>query len=150
MHTDTSEGTEAATPAPRAWLVVASADHVARGVSLGIGQVNHGSRAGLQKMSKGDAIIYYSPTQVMNQKPPLQEFTAWGVIADDEIWQADEGDFKPFRRRVNFDQATPAKLADVRDQLILTQGPNWGYQLRRGLVELDPADARAIRASMGR
>ena len=43
----------------------------------------------------------------MGDKVPLQQFTAIGIMADDEIWQADDGDFKPFRRREHESCAKP-------------------------------------------
>ena len=44
-----------------AWIGVASAEHVARGVDLGIAQIGHGKHAGLARMKRGDTLIYYSP-----------------------------------------------------------------------------------------
>ena len=79
----------------------------------------------------------------------LQAFTAIGTIADDEIWQADEGDFKPYRRRVDYDvSARTTPVETLRQELELTSGPNWGYQLRRGLVQLSDHDVTVIRRAM--
>ncbi|WP_136707506.1 EVE domain-containing protein [Agromyces sp. H66] len=127
-----------------AWLGVASAEHVRRGVSLGIAQIGHGRRAGLARMHAGDTIAYYSPTERLGDGVPLRHFTAIGRIADDVIWQADEGDFRPFRRRVEWTDAAPVALDVVRDRLALTARPNWGHLLRRGLVPLDDADAAVL------
>ena len=82
-----------------AWLGVVSAEHVRRAVDLGIAQIGHGKRAGLVRMKAGDVLVYYSPVESMGDRDPLREFTALGVIEEGEIWQADEGCFKPFRRR---------------------------------------------------
>lgn len=131
-----------------AWLGVVSAAHVRRAQVLGIAQINHGKRAGLARMHAGDVLIYYSPVENMGDREPLRAFTAYGVVADDEIWQADEGDFKPFRRRIAYEATNPAPLAELRARLQLTSLPNWGYQLRRGIVPIDDADAAAIRAEM--
>ena len=132
-----------------AWLGVASADHVARGVGLGIGQIGHGARPGLSRMRPGDLLVYYSPRETRDGAP-LRAFTAVGRVEDDEVWQADEGDFRPWRRRVAYGSgADPVPLASVRADLELTNGPNWGYRLRRGLVELSDHDAGVIVAAMG-
>ncbi|MCU1477362.1 MAG: hypothetical protein JWQ64_2055 [Subtercola sp.] len=131
-----------------AWLGVVSRSHVERGVGLGIAQVNHGKMAGLARMSGGDWLVYYSPRTDYPDGDALQAFTAIGQIADDEIFQADDGDFHPFRRRVNYlslKRAVP--LAEVTDRLDLTSDPNWGYQLRRGLIPLSDADLEVIRAA---
>jgi hypothetical protein len=132
------------------WLVVASADHVRRGVGLGVAQVNHGQRGGLARMHPGDTVVYYSSTEHMGDKAPLQHFTAIGTVTPDDIWQADEGDFKPFRRRVEYADIEPLPLADVKADLHLTGVPNWGYQLRRGLVLLDDHDVDLLRSRMAR
>jgi len=126
------------------WLGVVSAAHVRRAQHLGIAQIGHGKRAGLSRMHPGDTLIYYSPTEELGGTTPLRAFTAVGVIADGEIWQADEGEFHPFRRRVDYAETRVLPLADIRDELHLTSQPNWGYQLRRGLVQLDDHDAALI------
>jgi len=118
------------------WLGVVSADHVHRGVSLGIAQIGHGKRAGLARMSRHDILVYYSPVQRQGDKTPLRCFTALGAITDDETWQADEDDFRPFRRRVRYEATRPVSVDDVKALLALTSTPNWGYQLRRGLIPL--------------
>jgi hypothetical protein len=131
------------------WLGVASRDHVRRGVELGIAQIGQGKRYGLARMRPRDWIVYYSPRAIFGDKEPLQAFTAIGEIVDDEIWQADEGDFKPWRRRVDYlTGAVDAPVRPLTATLELTRRPNWGYQLRRGLVELSDEDFVAIRAAM--
>ena len=132
----------------RGWLGVVSAAHVRRGVELGIAQINHGKRAPLARMQPGDTLVYYSPTQQRGDRTPYQCFTAIGTVADDDIWQADEGDFTPYRRRIDYLAATPVPLAALRPRLHLTEEPNWGYQLRYGLVPLDAHDVQIIREAM--
>ncbi len=132
------------------WLGVASAEHVRRGVSLGIAQIGHGQRGGLAKMQPGDGLAYYSPRESLaDPKPTLRAFTAIGYVPDDTIWQADEGDFQPWRRRLAYvEGAMPAPLVSVRNHLELTAQPNWGYSLRRGLIEISEHDFRVIEATM--
>ena len=132
----------------RAWLGVASAEHVRSGVEQGIAQIGHGKRGGLARMNGGDTIVYYSPVEVLGDKAPLQQFTAIGEIADDEIFQEHESEIHMFRRRVTYEHLTPVPLSRVRDQLRLTSTPNWGYQLRLGLVPLDERDVEVLRAAM--
>ena len=130
-----------------AWLGVVSADHVRRGVSLGIAQLGHGKRSGIARLGRGDWLIYYSPKTSMRDGEPLQQFTAIGKVVDDEIWQADEGDFQPFRRRIHYLSDThPVPVASLR--LDLTSQPNWGYQLRRGLIPLSERDLATVREAM--
>jgi EVE domain len=133
----------------RFWLGVVSRDHVRRGVEEGIAQIGHGKSTGLQRMGPGDGFVYYSPRDAYPKGAPLKAFTAVGRVADDEVWQADEGDFKPWRRRIDYERAAAeVPIAELNDRLELTAKPNWGYALRRGLVELSAADFALIHAAM--
>lgn len=132
------------------WLGVAAADHVRRGVTLEFAQIGHGKRGGLARMRAGDSLVYYSPRASLDDpKPTLRAFTAIGLIPDDEIWQADDGDFQPWRRRVDYvADAVEVPLASLHGALDLTRDPHWGYQLRRGLIELSAPDHALIHAAM--
>ncbi|GGL90237.1 EVE domain-containing protein [Nakamurella endophytica] len=133
-----------------AWLGTVSAEHVRRGVEQGIAQIGHGKRSGLRRMAAGDWLVYYSPTEVLHQGPPLRSFTAIGRVHDDVLWQGDEGEFRPWRRRIDYvTGARPVPVRDLQEVLDLTAVPNWGYQLRRGLIPLSERDLRTIAAAMG-
>ncbi len=135
---------------PNHWLGVVSRDHVLRGVSLGICQIGHGTRAPLLRMAPGDGLVYYSPRESLGTDRPLRAFTAIGRVADAEVWQADEGDFRPWRRRVDYAAgASEVPVSDLSDRLELTSQPNWGYALRRGLVPLSAGDFAVIAEAMG-
>lgn len=132
------------------WLAVVSQDHVDRAVSLGIAQVNHGRRGPLASMHAGDRLVYYSPRTSMRGGSPLRAFTALATFPDDDLWQADEGEFRPWRRRASYvAEARPAPVDELRGALELTAAPNWGYQLRRGLVPLSDHDVDLAAEAMG-
>ncbi len=132
-----------------AWLGVVSRDHVTRAVEEGIAQIGRGKRTGLARMKAGDWLIYYSPRSSLDSNEPLQSFTAIGEIADEEIWQADEGSFKPWRRRVNYiKNASETPIRPLIGILDMTAIPNWGYQLRRGLLKLSDSDFTTIQSAM--
>lgn len=131
------------------WVGVVSKNHVMRGVALGIAQIGHGKRSGLARMHGGDGFIYYSPKESMEGTVPLQSFTAIGKITDDDIWQANEGDFKPWRRRVSYAQSIEAPIRPLLDELSFTKDKtNWGYSLRYGLVEITELDFKIIAKAM--
>ncbi|HEY3559853.1 MAG TPA: hypothetical protein VGL05_20430 [Kribbella sp.] len=136
----------------RAWLGVISADHTQRAVHGGFIQLNHGKRYGVARLRQGDGFAIYSPTERYGEKSPLRAFTALGVVADEAPYQAEpmsmgaRGTVEPWRRRIEFLPVHRAPLRDV--ELKLTQAPNWGYQLRRGLVPLDPGDFETLQAFM--
>ncbi|MFD3405623.1 EVE domain-containing protein [Kribbella sp. NPDC058693] len=136
----------------RAWLGVVSADHTQRAVEGGFIQLNHGKRYGVARLRQGDGFVIYSPTEHYREKRPLRAFTALGVVADEAPYQAEpmsmgeRGIVQPWRRRIEF---LPVHRADVHEvELELTRRPNWGYQLRRGLVPLEPEDFEALREAM--
>lgn len=136
----------------RAWLGVISADHTRRAVEGGFIQLNHGMRYGVARLRQGDGFAIYSPTERYGEKSPLRAFTALGVVADEAPYQAEpmsmgaRGTVEPWRRRIEFLPVHRAPLREV--DLKLTQAPNWGYQLRRGLVPLDPEDFETLREFM--
>ena len=138
----------------RAWLGVVSAEHARGATEGGFIQLNHGKRPGVARLRAGDGFVIYSPTERYGEKVPLRAFTALGVVSDAEPYQAEpmsmgaHGIVRPWRRRVDFDVVEPAALADVTGELELTQQPNWGYQLRRGLVSLTVDDFQLLRSAM--
>ncbi|WP_235492648.1 MULTISPECIES: EVE domain-containing protein [unclassified Leifsonia] len=141
----------------RFWLGVVQRDHVLHGVAQGIAQFNHGSKAAVSRLREADGLIYYSPRVSFPDGDPLREFTAIGRVADDSVYQATDGHavtggdtFRPWRRRIDYDRE--AQAVPIRPLLgaleFTTASPNWGYQLRRGLIELSRHDFDVIRAQM--
>ena len=68
----------------RHWVVVASRDHARRGVREGFIMANHGKRAPLRRMSRGDGILVYSPTTTYPRGEPLRAVTFVGEVTGDE------------------------------------------------------------------
>ncbi|GMA95605.1 hypothetical protein GCM10025881_24290 [Pseudolysinimonas kribbensis] len=86
--------------------------HVLVGVELGIAQTNHGAKAGIARMGPGDGFVFYSPKTSYPDGDPLQEFTAIGRVAPGEPWQAEDGEWRPWRRKVDYDGAAhPVPIA---------------------------------------
>lgn len=133
------------------WLGVVQRAHVLRGVELGIAQTNHGAKAGVLRMKPGDGLVYYSPKTEYPDGAPLREFTAIGTIADAEPYEAEDGDRRPWRRSVTYDlSAVATSITPLLPVLEFTRGnANWGFQLRRGQLELSERDFRVIAREMG-
>lgn len=139
----------------RNWLAVASADHVHIGLQAGFMQVSHGKMSPLRRIQPGDRVVYYSPNQryspshARREKDRLQAFTAIGTVKAGEPYRAElEAGFQPFRRDVAWHEAAPATLAELQERLSFTQGRNWGYRLRQGLVEISSDDMTTIAEAM--
>ncbi len=132
------------------WVGVVSREHVKRGVKLGIAQIGHGKRSGLARMHTGNWLIYYSPRESLDGHDPVQAFTAIGQLPDDDIWEADEGDFKAWRRKVDYKPAKDAPIRPLLDDLSFTKGKkSWGYAFRYGLFPIPQEDFEIIAKAMG-
>ncbi len=121
-------------------------------VDLGFAQVSHGARTGLDSMGESDGIVYYSPRTEYPDGDVLRHFTAVGRVADDQVYQALALDWKPWRRRVDWERmAESAPVRPLIGALDFTRNaPNWGYQLRAGHLEISRHDFDVIREAMQR
>jgi len=114
-------------------------------------QVCHGKAAPLRRIDAGDHVVYYSPSEAFRGADRLQSFTAMGVVSDGIPYKAQMcGDFRPFRRDVDWLAAEETPIKPLLEQLAFTSGKrNWGYQLRFGLFEISGDDMAVIAAAMG-
>ena len=130
------------------WLGIVQRDHVDQGVEQAIAQTNHGVRGGIQRMSPGDGLVYYSPRESYPDGIQLRHFTAIGFVADAEPWQTETG---LWRRTVDYDRsATSTPIAPLLDELLFTRGnSNWGFVMRRGQLEISQHDFGVIAREMG-
>ena len=133
----------------KAWIAVASADHVADGRREGFIQVCHGKPGPLRRVQPGDLVAYYSPRDQMRGGTPVQAFTALGVVKPGAPYQVTLAPgFHPFRRDVAWCAAQPAPIRPLLDALSWG-GPNWGHRLRFGLFEVPDTDMTLIAQAMG-
>lgn len=132
------------------WIIVASKDHLQRGLGGGFIQANHGKAAPLKRMQTGDWFIFYSPKLEYDQPEKLQCFTAIGKIADENIYQSDMGGgFVPFRRNVSFLPAQDVSILPLIDELtFIKDKTHWGAPFRFGTVEIPEQDFRLIAGRM--
>jgi hypothetical protein len=135
----------------KSWIAVACAQHVRIGRSQGFMQVCHGKAAPLRRLSPGDHVAYYSPTETLRGKDRLQAFTAIGVVAPGVPYQADMDDsFRAFRRDVLWSEAIEAPVRPLLGCLSFARdNRSWGCQLRFGLFRIEDEDMRIIASAMG-
>lgn len=133
---------------PRAWIAVASAEHVRIGRRGGFMQVNHGKEAPLRRLRPGDRVAYYSPKERIRDGDLVQAFTALGIVAEGVLYQGVMSDgFHPFRRDVRWLATRDAPIRPLLDRLSFG-GPGWGARFRYGLFEVTPADMDLIEQAM--
>ncbi|SRR6266404_2523388 len=132
------------------WIGVASKNHVANGINLGICQFCHGKLAPAKRLKKNDFIIYYSPKQTMEGSEPCQQFTALGIVVDDSPYQVDINEnFKPFRRNVTYFNAQHIDIKPLISILpFIKNKQSWGYIFRYGFFEIDQKSFEIIAQKM--
>lgn len=132
------------------WIAVASANHVRRGQAGGFMQVSHGKLTPLKRISPGDGVVYYSPTETYGEKDRLQAFTAIGTVHEGEPYVGDMGGgFQPGRRDVDWAASRDAPIQPLLERLELTAGQkNWGGRFRFGLIGITQQDFDIIAEAM--
>ncbi|MFI5419416.1 MAG: EVE domain-containing protein [Nitrososphaerales archaeon] len=120
------------------WIMVASKNHVIRGVEGGFCQANHGKEAPLKRLKRDDWITFYSPKETFEGNSPLRKFTALGQIKDDRVYQVEvNSDFHPFRRNVEFHVVIETSIEPLIPELsFIKNKKSWGYVFRLGLIQI--------------
>lgn len=132
------------------YIIVASKDHVEKGKKEGFAQAGHSKKTQLEKLKKGDWVIYHlSKDKYINGKA-FQKFTAIGEIMDEVPFQISiNQDFKPWRRIVNFHPEKEIDIKPLLDNLaFINNRRKWGLHLMSGFVEIGKVDFELIAKKM--
>ncbi|MEO8110780.1 MAG: EVE domain-containing protein [Ginsengibacter sp.] len=132
------------------FLIGASKDHVLKGKEGGFAQAGHGRKDYISKPSKGDWIVFYSSKDKFEDTKPFQKFTAIGQVVDEESYQSNtSGDFKPYRRQVEFKESNEAEIRPLLDKLsFIRNKKKWGFYLISGFREISKEDFTIIKKAM--
>lgn len=132
------------------WILVASKDHVQRGIKEGIAQACHGKAYPLERMSISDGIIYYSPKLEFDKNIMCQEFTAIGFVSGEETYLHDMGNgFVPYRRNIQYLESNPIPIKPLIEKLqFINDKKQWGYKFRFGAFEISQIDFQLIAHEM--
>lgn len=132
------------------WVIVASKDHVKKGIAEGIAQACHGKAFPLKRMRKNDFIIYYSSKQTLGKPEKCQEFTAIGKVMDNEVYEFQiSKDFCPSRRNIDFLECKDISILPLIVDLDFIQNKtSWGYPFRFGFFEINQHDFDLISSQM--
>ncbi len=132
------------------FLICASRDHVLKGVEGGFAQAGHGRKDLISKLSKGDRIVFYSSKDKFENGKPLQKFTALGKVIDEDPYQANAtGDFKPYRRNVEFKNVAETDIRPLLEELTFIKNKKkWGFYLISGFREISKEDFNVINNKM--
>lgn len=132
------------------FLICASRDHVLKGVKGGFAQAGHGRKDFISKPLKGDWVVFYSSKDKFENGKPLQKFTALGKVTDEDPYQANTtGDFKPYRRNVEFKNVEETEIRSLLEQLTFIKNKKkWGFYLISGFREISKEDFNVINNKM--
>jgi predicted RNA-binding protein len=132
------------------WIIVASKDHVQRGLAGGFIQANHGKATPLKRMQSGDWVVFYSPKIEYDKPEKCQCFTAIVRVVEDEVYQHDMGGgFIPFRRKVQFLPSNDISILPLIDDLsFIKDKTHWGAPFRFGTLQIPEEDFLLIASRM--
>ena len=136
-------------PSRNGWIGVVSREHVRIGVAGGFIQINHGSKAPLQRLHAGDGLAMYSPPTACPDGEVLQHFTAIGTVVSGEICQVEMTPaFKPYRIEVAFAECREAPIRPLIERLsFIRNRASRGAAFRFGCVKVPAEDFRLISAA---
>jgi predicted RNA-binding protein len=132
------------------WIVVASRDHVKRGLEEGICQACHGREAPLKRMRKGDWVVFYSSKETYGGQEKCMRFTAIAKVKDDLVYQVRINEkFSPFRRNVEFYPCSEVPIEPLIPLFsFIRNKKSWGYVFRFGLIQIPRQDFLTIASPM--
>ena len=132
------------------WIIVASKDHLQRGLAGGFIQANHGKAAPLKRMHAGDWVIFYSPKVEYDKPEKCQCFTAIVRVVDENVYQQDMGGgFVPSRLKVRFLPSKEIPIHPLIDELtFIKDKTHWGAPFRFGTLQIPEEDFRLIANKM--
>jgi EVE domain len=132
------------------WIIVASKDHVQRGLAGGFIQANHGKATPLKRMQAGDWVIFYSPKLEYGKPEKCQCFTAIVKVVEDEVYQHDMGGgFIPFRRKVQFLPSNDVSILPlINDLTFIKDKTHGGAPFRFGTLQIPEEDFLLIASRM--
>ena len=132
------------------WVIIASKDHVKKGIAEGFAQACHEKASPLRRMKKDDFVIYYSGKLHFGKPEKCQEFTAIGQVKDDEVYSFQmTKDFCPFRRNITFFESEDISILPLIEHLeFIKNKKSWGYPFRFGFFEINRHDFDLISKQM--
>lgn len=132
------------------WINTITLDHVQAGKMGGFTQANHGNPRNLNKLQRGDYVVFYSPRENFQGNIALQAFTAIGQVSDDVPYQVEQNvDFHPYRRNMDFLRCNQIPIRPLINKLsFIKNKTHWGMVFRQGMFEIPASDFTMIAEEM--
>jgi hypothetical protein len=105
-------------------------------------QLCHGKAQPLERMSVGDWLIYYSPTEKFKEAIACQQLTAIGEVVGTDVYPFEMfPGFVPHRRDIRFHPAAATPTRPLVERLgFIKEKRKWGYAFRFGHIEIAKED----------
>lgn len=126
-------------------------------VEGGFVQANHGKKAPIVQMKKGDGVVFYSARETYTPESKgkaegkvCQKFTGLGRVKDDDVYQVkvSEG-FEPYRRNAEYEEGKEVSIVPLIEKLdFIRDKTHWGASLRFGFLKIADGDWELIRDEM--
>lgn len=136
---------------PNYWIVVLAADQVERAREGGYAELNGGRVGFLERMRKGDGLVFYSPRSAAPKGELVQKFTAIGEIEDATLARVALTDGSAAFRvtaRYRDSHATPIKPL-LEELSFVRNRQHWGAAFRFGGLRVAAPDFERIATAMG-
>jgi hypothetical protein len=133
------------------WLIVASKDHIEKGVSGGFAQACHGKMKPISKPQKGDGVLFYATREKYNENTNrIKRITAVGFFEDEKVDVHEIEDKLFYKRKVNFE--IPIREINLKDYLkdigFIENKEKWGMYLRSSMREIPKKDFDFLHSKM--
>lgn len=131
------------------WINVIPKERVLAAVAEGVMQ-SQDNEAHLNRMKKGDWVIFYSPRLDIEGTTKLQAFTSIGQITDNTIYPVEKAPTsKMFRRKMNYVSAKETPLIPLIQKLLfIVNKKHWGTVFKLSLIQIPDDDFNLIAKEM--
>ena len=105
----------------------------------------------MKRLRAGDCLVMYSPRTSYPDGPPLQAFTALGIVKTGDVYQVEMSpDFKPYRVDVDFLEVKETPIKPLIERLsFIKDKRHWSAAFRFGQLRVPAADFELIAGAMG-
>lgn len=130
---------------PKYFLFTGPYNHLSSFKKHNYAQQYHNHKSRLDKLSKGDYVVFYASRANENSTVPYRKFIAIGRVTNDKTFRAKKGKNIYFRKKVKFLPFKEKSLKDVINKLKFIKNKKYyGLYFISGFRELSKGDFDVI------
>lgn len=137
--------------AQKFWIGVVAGDHAKIAVENQVCAFSHGKQSAVDRLSVGDAFIYYAPKSGIGEGETIQAFVALGTVISNAPYQRKwaHTDFTAWVHDAAYEDIREVPTKPMLDDLSFITNPRyWGMAFRRGLFQIEQQDFEVIAKAM--